>query len=314
MKLVSGRLPSSVTTSVSSMRTPPTPGRYTPGSTVTTTPGARIAVPSWLTVGASWMSRPDAVAGAVLERVGPAGLGDHLAADVVDLLGPDPGPHGGHPFGLGVAHHLEDPGQLAVGLAARRRTSGSCPSGSRRRSRRSRPPPAPRRRCGRSVGWWWGLAEFGPAATIVSKAAPSAPPRRMAVSRARANSSSVTGSRGRGGEERQHLGQRGVGDGRRPGHPGQLALVLHLAQRLDHPGGRHHLGPPRSSSSVQRRLRRPAHVVGLETDPRAPRRRAGRGPRPAGPAAPPISISTGPVDPGQPPPARPTGSGSGRRW
>ena len=28
--------PSSVTTTVSSMRTPPTPGRYTPGSTVTT--------------------------------------------------------------------------------------------------------------------------------------------------------------------------------------------------------------------------------------------------------------------------------------
>ena len=46
----------------------------------------------------------------------------------------------------------------------------------------------------RGPGRWWGLAEFSPAATIVSKATPSAPPRRMAVSSSRANCSSVTSS------------------------------------------------------------------------------------------------------------------------
>ena len=44
----------------------------------------------------------------------------------------------------------------------------------------------------RDPGWWCGLAEFSPAATMVSKAVPSAPPRRMAVSSSRAKCSSVT--------------------------------------------------------------------------------------------------------------------------
>ena len=44
----------------------------------------------------------------------------------------------------------------------------------------------------REPGWWWGLAEFSPAATMVSKAVLSAPPRRMAVSSSRAKCSSVT--------------------------------------------------------------------------------------------------------------------------
>src|SRR6202041_2435203 len=55
---VSERLPSSVTTRVSSIRTPPVWGRYTPGSTVTTVPGTRIAVDPGPTDGPSWMSRP----------------------------------------------------------------------------------------------------------------------------------------------------------------------------------------------------------------------------------------------------------------
>src|ERR1700722_1573166 len=55
---VSGRLPFAVTTRVSSMLTPPVPGRYTPGSTVTTVPAARIAVDPGPTDGPSWMSSP----------------------------------------------------------------------------------------------------------------------------------------------------------------------------------------------------------------------------------------------------------------
>src|SRR5207247_5674045 len=50
--------PSSVTTTVSSMRTPPCSARYTPGSTVTTWPAARTSVEVEATRGASWISRP----------------------------------------------------------------------------------------------------------------------------------------------------------------------------------------------------------------------------------------------------------------
>ena len=47
-----------MTTTVSSMRTPPTPGRYTPGSTVTTEPGSNVSRALAATRGASWISRP----------------------------------------------------------------------------------------------------------------------------------------------------------------------------------------------------------------------------------------------------------------
>src|SRR3954454_21974608 len=49
---------SSVTIKVSSMRTPPWPGRYTPGSTVTAMPLARLPAPRGPMPGASWISRP----------------------------------------------------------------------------------------------------------------------------------------------------------------------------------------------------------------------------------------------------------------
>ena len=59
------------------MRTPPMPGRYTPGSTVTTWPGAkRIIGPSTATRGCLVDLEADAVAGAVHERVAPPGVGD----------------------------------------------------------------------------------------------------------------------------------------------------------------------------------------------------------------------------------------------
>ena len=57
-KAVRGSEPSGVTTTVSSMRAPPTPGRYTPGSTVTTAPGAKVSRAFAATRGDSWISRP----------------------------------------------------------------------------------------------------------------------------------------------------------------------------------------------------------------------------------------------------------------
>ena len=195
MKVVRGRLPSSVTTSVSSMRTPPMPARYTPGSTVTTTPGREDSSAQRADRGGLVDVEPHPVAGAVLEGLGPPGLGDDPPADVVDLLGPRPGADGGHPLGLGGAAPPRRPGPARRWARRRRRRSGSCRSGSPRRWPRSRPPPGRRRRCAGRSGWWWGLAEFGPAATMVSKAVDSAPPWRMAVSRARAKTSSVTSVR-----------------------------------------------------------------------------------------------------------------------
>ena len=50
--------PSSVTTTVSSIRTPPCSARYTPGSTVTTWPAASTSVELDATRGASWISNP----------------------------------------------------------------------------------------------------------------------------------------------------------------------------------------------------------------------------------------------------------------
>src|SRR5262249_49849978 len=55
---VRGSAPVAPTTTVSSMRTPPMPGRYTPGSTVTTSPTSNVSSAVDATRGASWISRP----------------------------------------------------------------------------------------------------------------------------------------------------------------------------------------------------------------------------------------------------------------
>src|SRR5690606_9232342 len=55
---VSSSGPPSRTTSVSSIRTPPRPGKYTPGSTVTATPDSSVPVPALAIPGASWIRSP----------------------------------------------------------------------------------------------------------------------------------------------------------------------------------------------------------------------------------------------------------------
>ena len=84
-----------VTTTESSMRTPPCSGRYTPGSTVTQWPGASSAVDSGAHPGLLVDDEPDAVAGAVHERLGPVRVVDDGPAGGVDSDGRHPGPHGG---------------------------------------------------------------------------------------------------------------------------------------------------------------------------------------------------------------------------
>ena len=110
---------------------------------------------------------------------------------------------------------------------------------------------------------------------MVSKARSSAPSRRMAVSRASATSSSRRPSPSRDTTSPE----RGVGDGRRPGHAGQLPLVLHLAQPLDHTARGHGLG--RRHLLRPSPLGAPAHVVGLEAEAGHGRRSPRRGEGPA---------------------------------
>ena len=52
------RRPSAVTSTMSSIRTPPRPGMYTPGSIVTTIPSTSSSPPSHRRNGASWISSP----------------------------------------------------------------------------------------------------------------------------------------------------------------------------------------------------------------------------------------------------------------
>src|SRR5580704_4705715 len=58
----------------------------------------------------------DAVPGAVLEALGPAGVRDDPAADVVDVLDRDARPHRGGAGCLGRVDHREDAGQLPLRL------------------------------------------------------------------------------------------------------------------------------------------------------------------------------------------------------
>jgi hypothetical protein len=116
------------------------------------------------------------------------------------------------------------------------------------------------------------LAEFSPAATIVSNARSSAPPRRMAVSSTRANCSSVMVVFTDLGQHRQHLVRVPRRRWRRLSlHPVDLGGVLHLAQRLDDPGGGNALGLALEQLAPAPR-RGPRHVLGLEADARGRRR------------------------------------------
>ena len=106
----------------------------------------------------------------------------------------DPGLTARTPAALGLEHRLVDLGASAERAVHRRRTCGSCRTGNRPRPRRSRRRPRPLRSMTRSPGRPCGLAEFGPEATMVSKARSSAPRLRIATSRASATSDSVASS------------------------------------------------------------------------------------------------------------------------
>ena len=172
------------------MRTPPCSGRYTPGSTVTTWPAReRVGRASATPTGASWISRPDAVAGAVDERVAPAGRRRSRRGRPRRRRRPlTPGAHRGHARGL-RARPRRRASRCCVGDGlADARPCGSCRSSSRRPARRSRcTTRSPSRDRARADGRWWGLAPFGPGRRRSSRSElPSAPePPDLGVERER---------------------------------------------------------------------------------------------------------------------------------
>ena len=177
------------------------------------------------TRGSSWMSRPDAVPGAVDEGLAPAGRVDDRPAGLVDGSGrarpgppprrPPPGPRD-HDVTMRRCSALE-------GLAGRPPGScGSCPSGSRRRGRRSR---SRRGRRARSCG----PRACGAAGSRSDRTRRSS---RRRCRRRRGRRIAVVegpGERRLGGAVGQaggDVGEGGVGDGAGGLDAGHLALVL----------------------------------------------------------------------------------------
>ena len=179
-----------------------------------------------------------AVAGAVLEALGPAGVGDDPAADVVDLLGRDPGrarrrrrrawdspttskTRASSPVGLGA--DAEGPGHVrAVAVEG----------GAEVDHHRVAGVDAPRRRGG---GGAWPSSR--PAATMVSKARALGP--AAAHGRVEGEGELLLGDRPSASMQRQHLERARRRRWPRPAPCGRLAGVLDLAQRLDHAAGGH---------------------------------------------------------------------------
>ena len=119
-------------------------------------------MPSWLTVGASWMSRPTPWPVPCSKRSAqPASamIWRQTSSTSLALIA---GPHGGGPGRLGLAHHGEDARQLALGVradaeGARHVGAVALEGGAEVDHHRVAGVDA----CG-PPGWWWGLAEFSP--------------------------------------------------------------------------------------------------------------------------------------------------------
>ena len=202
---------------------------------------------------------------------------DHLAAGAVDVDAPDARPAPRRRRRPATRRTTSSIRCWVVVRLADHAACGSCRSGSRRRWRRSRSPPARRRRdepMTRSVGRAWGLAPFGPLATMVSndgavgavvghgvlELAPELRSVRPSWSRCRTSASAASA-----------IWARRVRAGRP--RPSSFTARWSSTTLL----GGHEVGP-REGVDGPAALCRPRHVVGLEADagrcPRARRQRA----------------------------------------
>src|SRR6266498_2803997 len=114
----SGRRPSTVTSTMSSIRTPPTPGRYTPGSTVTTAPAGSASSLPRRRRGPSWISRPTPWPRPWVK------CSPRPAASITERRGIHLGSGGPHPYRVDAclvsrAHQVVDVTEPVRGLAER---------------------------------------------------------------------------------------------------------------------------------------------------------------------------------------------------
>ena len=255
------------------------------------------------------------MAGPVLEALGPAGRGDDVPADLVDVAGRHPGRHRGHPGRLGLGHHVEHRGQLAGRRPAHAEGPGHVRAVAVEGGAEVDHHRVARRGCAGRPGRAWGLAEFSPDGHDGLEGPVLGAAARAWRGRARRRTPPRSASRRRpapwpAGAAPRPRAASAMAAARV--HAGDLAGVLDHPQALDHaPGWRPAVRGASTSSQV--RTAGPGDVGGLEAehgggpgrslgqrlalgghaaDARAPRRRPRR-PRPA---------------------ARPPGSGSGRRW
>ena len=170
------------------------------------------------------------MAGAVDERVAPAGLLDDRPAGRSTSTHAAPARTAATPAACDAGHDLDHARSACRVGVADHRPCGSCPSSSRRPARRSRGRRGRPRSMRREPGRWCGFAPFGPDATIVSNdGAVGAEAAHLGVE--------LEPELGLGRPVEQamadaveRLGRRCRG---RRLDPGDLALVLHDPQRLD---------------------------------------------------------------------------------
>ncbi len=198
------------------------------------------------------------------KAVGPARVRDQVATRLVDGARRHPGAHGGHPGGLGRAHHLEDPSQRGLRLAAHAEGAShvgpvTVEDGAEVHHDRVTGDDGARRGAGVGLRRVRARCHDGLEGSVLGPQAAHG------------------GVEGEGhlvlapalSEQWKHLAQRGVGDGGGTLHAGQLSFVLHLPQRLHHAAGDHRRR--RRQVLGESALRRPADVIGLEAQ--APHRR-----------------------------------------
>ena len=299
VNLVSVRLPSSVTTRVSSMRTPPMPGEVDARLDGDDDAGGEDSSALLADRRGLVDVEADAVPGAVLEALGPAGLARSRRRHTVSTsFAPTPARTAATPWAWESRTTSNTRGQLAGRLAAEPERPGHVGAVALEGGAEVDHHRLARREHGRRSaggGAWPSWAR--PPRSCRTRG----PRPRPAASRCRApsaNSDSVTVVVAISASIGRTSAQRGVGDGGGPGHAVELAGVLHLAQRLDRPGHRHALGraleqlppAPLTRPTSRRRPRgRPAPAPAA-LEGRADRGRAG--PRPS-----PIAMSSSSATP-----------------
>ena len=221
-------------------------------------------MPSWLTVGASWMSRPTPWPVPCSNRSAQPASAMTCAADVVDLLGRDARAARRPRRRPATADDVEDAGQLAVGLGADAERAGHVGAVALEGGAEVDDHRVARRigAVGRAVVGL-GRVRAGGDDRLEGRCLGPAPAhggveRQGELLLGRTRLATSAGSTSPSAASAMAAARC---------HPGDLAGVLDLAQRLDRRRWSATSSVAVEQLSAQRALAGPAHVVGLEADP-----------------------------------------------